>query len=65
MVLLGAGFSKAIAAQMPTLPELTRHVLQRLGDRLRPGILPAFALTNIEVALALLRTRHPWLSEGE
>jgi hypothetical protein len=61
--LLGSGFSKAISSVMPTLADLSKTVLDR-SAHLRSQ-LPPSAQENLEIALAFLSTRQPWLSESE
>lgn len=61
-VLLGSGFSKAIYSGMPTLAELTKMVLDRLG--LDSEVLRPFA-DDLEQWLSFLSTSQPWLSDIE
>ena len=58
--ILGAGFSKAVAEEMPLLGELGRAVSARVDTR--PP--PVFA-GDIEMWLSYLSDSHPWLSEAE
>jgi len=58
---LGAGFSKAIHTNMPTLPELSKEVEARLGSPL-PSPLNRLG-NNIELWLTYLSQPHPWLKE--
>ncbi|MDE2807323.1 MAG: SIR2 family protein [Gemmatimonadota bacterium] len=64
--ILGAGFSKAICPQMPTLKELTDEVIKRLwrSEEKKP---PALAGLNsdIEAWITYLSQRQPWLREDE
>lgn len=61
--LLGAGFSRAASAQMPTMPELSEHVYtvvshaweQSWGADLRD---------DVELLLTYLATQHPWQDEA-
>lgn len=61
-VLLGSGFSKAVFSGMPTLPELSSMVLQRLQQD--PVILQPFA-GDLEQWLSFLSTDQPWLDDFE
>lgn len=60
--LLGAGFSKAISAEMPTLRELSRQILNRQADALKG--FPDYLYDDVEAALAYLGARYPWKSEA-
>ena len=64
--ILGAGFSKAISSEMPTLTELSNRVADRLIDK---GIsLPVEIANmgdNIEDWMSYLSQRQPWLKEYE
>ena len=64
--ILGAGFSKAIAAQMPTMVELGAEVRERLADV--PGLssaIPDSLGDNIELWMTYLSQPQPWLREPE
>lgn len=61
-VILGAGFSRAIAQPMPLLADLSRDVMKRLGrslDELRP-----FA-GDLEQWLSYLAQDQPWLTDSD
>src|SRR5687768_15400167 len=61
--ILGAGFSKAISAQMPVLRDLRDLLLQRLQQE--PDLLSTpFLSQDLELALSFLSMRHPWLDES-
>ena len=60
--LLGAGFSKAVADEMPLLRELSDEV-RSAGLDLSP--LHLGLSSNIEIWLSYLSQRHPWLREQE
>jgi len=60
--ILGAGFSKAISAEMPTLKELSRQILPRQAEALRG--FPDYLYDDAEAALAYLGARYPWKSES-
>ena len=63
---LGAGFSKAIDPAMPTLPELSREVIQRLNQLKFPIPDPLKDLDdNIELWITYLSQRQPWLTESD
>ncbi len=62
--IIGSGFSKAVAPQMPTLPELSRAVLSRVPHVGRTP-LPSPAQDNLELMLEFLLTKQPWISDSE
>src|ERR1017187_6264286 len=62
--LIGSGFSKAVSDVMPTLVDLSKSVF-RQSAHLRCQTLPPSAQENLEIALAFLSTRQPWLSDSE
>ena len=64
VLLLGSGFSKAVSNVMPTLADLSKTVFDR-SAHLRCQPLPPSAQENLEIALAFLSTRQPWLSDSE
>ena len=64
--ILGAGFSKAINSQMPTMNELTIEVLQRLVSPLPPPLQDPENRgreldNNIELWMTYLSQSQPWL----
>lgn len=67
--LLGAGFSKAINTQMPTMKELTVAVRERIGDNELPLPLEDSEHRgrelekNIEIWMTYLSQRQPWLHD--
>ena len=64
--ILGAGFSKAIATQMPTMVELGAEVRKRLTDV--PSLssaIPDSLGDNIELWMTYLSQPQPWLREPE
>ena len=64
--ILGAGFSKAIHTGMPTLPDLTVEVTKRLRETEGSIPHPLMGLeSNIELWIAYLSNRQPWLTEYE
>lgn len=60
--LLGAGFSRAVAAEMPLLADLSTAVSQKLPEV--EESIKSFA-GNIEMVMTYLSQDHPWLSEAE
>lgn len=74
--LLGAGFSKAVGPEMPTMPELGSELARQLSERpgatrllsdaerssVRAGKVP---MNNLEVWLSSLATRQPFLREAD
>lgn len=61
---LGAGFSRAINAHMPTLPDLSREVQRRLTAENRgnvPGVETPIA-KDFEAWLNYLVSTPPWLT---
>ena len=64
--LLGAGFSKAISADMPLLSDLSTQIKERLKGRgiCLPSPLPIFG-NNLELWLSYLSQPHPWLRESD
>ena len=57
---LGAGFSKAISSEMPTMAELTRQVRESVS--LPEGL---SSVNDFEFLLNYLSLRHPWLTEAQ
>ncbi len=60
--ILGAGFSKAVFEEMPTLRELSAKVLKRVS-RVEP--IHRMFPDNVEMWLTYLSQNHPWLREAE
>lgn len=58
--LLGAGFSKAISSQMPTLSELGKSL-----DMDKYPMIPGVAVGEIETVLTYLGVPQPWLPESD
>jgi hypothetical protein len=60
--ILGAGFSKAVSADMPLLVDLSHELEKRVT-----GLGPVTTLfpENMEMWLTYLSQDHPWLSEAE
>ncbi|MFD1722515.1 hypothetical protein [Amnibacterium endophyticum] len=63
VVLLGAGFSKALSPHMPLLPDLGERVMDELDGQGRDE-LAQFA-GNVEEYLTYIGTDQPWLSDEE
>lgn len=64
--ILGAGFSKAIHAGMPTLSDLTLEVTERLEENERSYLEPLIGMEeNIELWITYLSQRQPWLTDYE
>ena len=66
MFILGAGFSKAIAMQMPTMVELGAEVRERLAEV--PSLssaIPDSLGDNIELWMTYLSQPQPWLREPD
>ncbi|MYJ78639.1 MAG: hypothetical protein F4047_10960 [Caldilineaceae bacterium SB0670_bin_27] len=64
--ILGAGFSKAIATQMPTMVELGEQVRERLsGEVDLASAIPASLGDNIELWMTFLSQPQPWLREPD
>jgi hypothetical protein len=63
VVLLGAGFSKAVSPFMPLLPDLGEGVITKLGGQGKEE-LAQFA-GNVEEYLTYIGTDQPWLSDEE
>ena len=64
--ILGAGFSKAIASQMPTMEELGTEVRERLKDFTDiSSVIPASLGKNFELWMTYLSQPQPWLSQPE
>lgn len=59
--ILGSGFSRAIHARMPTMPELATAVLQELGED--HSSLEPFG-GNLERWMSFLAVDQPWLGEA-
>ena len=58
VLLLGAGFSKAISSHMPLLEELSAELKDKIEEYNVPG-------DNVEHWMTYLSQTHPWLSESE
>ena len=64
--ILGAGFSKAIATQMPTMVELGEEVRERLSGKVDlASAIPASLGDNIELWMTYLSQPQPWLREPD
>ena len=64
--ILGAGFSKAVAAGMPTMFELGAEVRARLADDANlESAIPASLGDNIELWMTYLSQPQPWLREPD
>lgn len=64
--ILGAGFSKAVAAGMPTMYELGAEVRKRLADDANlESAIPASMGDNIELWMTYLSQPQPWLREPD
>ncbi|MCY4238045.1 MAG: SIR2 family protein [Rhodospirillaceae bacterium] len=64
--ILGAGFSKAVAAEMPTMSELGAEVRARLADNANlASAIPASMGDNIELWMTYLSQPQPWLREPD
>ena len=64
--ILGAGFSKAIATQMPTMVELGAEVRERLSaDASLASAIPVSLGDNIELWMTYLSQPQPWLREPD
>lgn len=64
--ILGAGFSKAIATQMPTMVELGEEVRERLSDEFDlASAIPASLGDNIELWMTYLAQPQPWLRQPD
>ena len=63
--ILGAGFSKAVSVEMPTLVELSKKVKKRLLDKI--SLPPKFNNLddNIETWMTFLSQEQPWLKQYE
>lgn len=61
VVLLGAGFSKAVSEVMPTLGELGPRVLAQLGPEYERALDPFGG--NVEEYLSYIGADQPWLSD--
>ncbi len=60
--IIGAGFSRAVSADMPLLVDLSRELEKRIeGLQTVSGLFP----DNVEMWLTYLSQAHPWLSEAE
>ena len=60
--ILGAGFSKAVSADMPLLIDLSRELETRIPSlRTVSSVFP----DNVEMWLTYLSQDHPWLSEAD
>ncbi|MEO8596440.1 MAG: hypothetical protein ABI759_24185 [Candidatus Solibacter sp.] len=62
--LLGAGFSRAIASEMPLLGDLNRAVWTKVRLPDEKTFLNSFG-GDIELILTYLAQSHPWMSEAE
>lgn len=67
VVILGAGFSRALSARMPLTDELGQLVLAALPDSRAGDQAPAFSTRGLtfETWLSWLATRQPYETEGE
>ena len=64
--ILGAGFSKAVAEEMPTMFELGAEVRKRLADDANlESAIPASLGDNIELWMTFLSQPQPWLREPD
>lgn len=65
VIIIGAGFSKAISNAMPLLNDLSGTAIQCLAEREASPEVPFLEGThaNVELAMTYLSQRHPWLSE--
>lgn len=64
--ILGAGFSKAINDNMPTMPQLSQHVVEKIPiDRLRQISGASLFRHDFEAWLTYLSTEQPWLKQSE
>ena len=64
--ILGAGFSKAIASQMPTMEELGAKVRERLEDFTDiSSVIPVSLGDNFELWMTYLSQPQPWLSQPD
>ena len=64
--ILGAGFSKAIAMQMPTMAELGAEVRERLAEVTSlSSAIPDSLGDNIELWMTYLSQPQPWLREPD
>ena len=64
--ILGAGFSKAIARQMPTMVKLGAEVRERLAEVTSfSSAIPVSLGDNIELWMTYLSQPQPWLREAE
>ena len=62
--ILGAGFSKAVSAAMPTMKELSREVIAKLESSPFPIQDTLYAMgENVELWMTYLSQPQPWLSE--
>lgn len=62
--ILGAGFSKAVSPQMPTMAELGEDVLRSLGPD-KPRFPASIADSSFEDWLTYLSGDQPWMKEDE
>jgi hypothetical protein len=62
--LLGAGFSRAISIEMPTMKQLSDAIVEKLGRRKIPGATTPVA-SNFEQWLSYLIETPPWLSDSD
>lgn len=62
--ILGAGFSKAVSPEMPTMAELGDEVLRSLGPD-KPRFPASIADSNFEDWLTYLSGDQPWMKEDE
>jgi hypothetical protein len=62
--LLGAGFSRAVSAEMPLTKELSKAVEDKLRERDIPGAGTPVAL-DFERWLSYLIERPPWLNSAD
>jgi hypothetical protein len=66
--LLGAGFSKAVSATMPTMDQLSKNVQNYLGSEENPRKIPGAdtpLVNDFEQWLSYLVESPPWLSRAD
>lgn len=66
---IGAGFSKAINSNFPTLFELSKQILgsnyEYIKKDYNPSLFPSSSDENIEILLSYLSSNFPWKSEEQ
>jgi hypothetical protein len=62
--ILGAGFSREIGKQMPTLTELSSAIMRRFPEHSEIAQVP-FISKNVEMAMTFLSQPQPWMRESE